>query len=56
MESWSPRENIDAAVEAIARGVARVRPGASETRSLETSAEPAAATDSTRSPAHKLSE
>ena len=25
MESWSPRENIDAAVEAIARAVARVR-------------------------------
>jgi len=56
MESWSPRENIDAAVEAIARGVARVRPGALQTRSLETGAEPAAATDSTRGAAHKLSE
>jgi glycosyltransferase involved in cell wall biosynthesis len=56
MESWSPRENIDAAVEAIARGVARVRPRVLETDALESGAEPTAATDSTRSAAHKLSE
>jgi glycosyltransferase involved in cell wall biosynthesis len=51
MESWSPRQNIDAAVDAIARGVARVRRSkvASDTR-------PTAAADSPRSSAHKLSE
>jgi glycosyltransferase involved in cell wall biosynthesis len=51
MESWSPRQNIDAAVDAIARGVARVRRSkvASDTR-------PTAAADSARSSAHKLSE
>jgi glycosyltransferase involved in cell wall biosynthesis len=51
MESWSPRQNIDAAVDAIARGIARVRHSevASDTR-------PTAAADSARSSAHKLSE
>ena len=51
MESWSPRQNIDAAVDAIARGVARVRHSkvAAETR-------PTPAADSPRSSAHKLSE
>ena len=51
MESWSPRQNIDAAVDAIARGVARVRHNkvAADTR-------PTAAADSPRSSAHKHSE
>ena len=51
MESWSPRENIDAAVEAISRGVARVR-----NATLVSDKVPASATDSARSAAHKLSE
>ena len=51
MESWSPRENIDAAVAAIARGVARVRHGAVGSDTV-----PASATDSARSAAQKLSE
>jgi glycosyltransferase involved in cell wall biosynthesis len=51
MESWSPRENIDAAVEAISRGVARVQHG-----SVGSDAVPASAADSARSAAHKLSE
>jgi glycosyltransferase involved in cell wall biosynthesis len=51
MESWSPRENIDAAVEAISRGVAQVRHGAVGSDTV-----PASGTDSARSAAHKLSE
>ena len=51
MESWSPRENIDAAVEAISRGIARVRGGVMGSKAV-----PASATDSARSAAHKLSE
>jgi glycosyltransferase involved in cell wall biosynthesis len=51
MESWSPRENIDAAVEAISRGVARVKRVAGGSDTVPTSP-----TDSARSAAHKLSE
>ena len=51
MESWSPRENIDAAVEAISRGVARVKQVAGRPDTV-----PASPTDSARSAAHKLSE
>jgi glycosyltransferase involved in cell wall biosynthesis len=51
MESWSPRENIDAAVEAISRGVARVKRVAGGSDTVPTSP-----TDSARGAAHKLSE
>lgn len=51
MESWSPRENIDAAVEAISRAVARVRHAAVASDKV-----PASPTDSAPSAAHKLSE
>jgi hypothetical protein len=52
MESWSPRENIDAAVEAISRGVARVRRGTA----VSADAKAAAAVDSAPSSAHKFPE
>jgi glycosyltransferase involved in cell wall biosynthesis len=52
MESWSPRENIDAAVEAISRGVARVRRGTA----VSADAMAAAAVDSAPSSAHKFPE
>jgi glycosyltransferase involved in cell wall biosynthesis len=51
MESWSPRENIDAAVEAISRGVARVHRG-----TATANANAAAAVDSAPSSAHKFPE
>ena len=52
MESWSPRENIDATVEAISRGVARVRRGTA----VSADAKAAAAVDSAPSSAHKFPE
>ena len=52
MESWSPRENIDAAVEAISRGVARVRRGTA----VSADAKAAAAVNSAPSSAHKFPE
>jgi glycosyltransferase involved in cell wall biosynthesis len=53
METWSPRENIEATLEAVARGVARV--GRSLT--LESSASPANVVAAPAPPAsHKLSE
>jgi len=55
MESWSPRENIDATVAAIAKGVARLRRTAAPSSAASSTASPAASPDSAR-PAHKLSE
>jgi len=52
MESWSPRENIDAAVEAISRGVARVRRRTGEAAN----ANAGAAVGSPPSSAHKFPE
>ena len=52
MASWSPRENIDATVEAISRGVVRVSRGARSSREASASA-PA---DSASNTVHKLSE
>ncbi len=51
MESWSPRENIDATLDAIARGIARIgrRPADSRSGSSSEATAPSPAS-------HKLSE
>jgi glycosyltransferase involved in cell wall biosynthesis len=56
MESWSPRENLDATVEAISRAVTRVGRTADSSVAVMSTAGPAASADSARGTAHKLSE
>jgi glycosyltransferase involved in cell wall biosynthesis len=56
MESWSPRENIDATAEAISRAVTRVGRSAVWSPAVASGAGPAASADSARGTAHKLSE
>jgi len=51
MESWSPRENIEAVVEAVSRAVARSKRG-----SVVPEADSAKVADAARGAAHKLSE
>jgi glycosyltransferase involved in cell wall biosynthesis len=56
MESWSPRENIDATVEAISRAVTRVGRSVGSPVAVTSTVGPAASADSARGAAHKLSE
>jgi glycosyltransferase involved in cell wall biosynthesis len=57
MESWSPRENIDATIAAIARGVARVGNRAAAASGVAGStASRTASAESVRGNVHKLSE
>jgi glycosyltransferase involved in cell wall biosynthesis len=56
MESWSPRENIDATVAAISRAVARLEPSAAASGAETSTAGPAASADAARTTARKLSE
>jgi glycosyltransferase involved in cell wall biosynthesis len=56
MQSWSPRENIDATVAAIARGAARVGRAAKASGVVASTAGPAAPAEVAPGAAHKLSE
>jgi glycosyltransferase involved in cell wall biosynthesis len=56
MESWSPRENIDATVAAVARGVERVGRATKASDVVASTAGPAAPADVAPGAAHKLSE
>jgi glycosyltransferase involved in cell wall biosynthesis len=55
MESWSPQENIDATVAAVARGVARARHGGAPVGAMATGTSQAPVPDSAHGSPHKLS-